>query len=168
MSSGHNEDDAEATRQTQESIYKVGNKKPPLNSRFKPGQSGNPKGRPKGHKSFPVTLLREFDKSVSAIINGKPVKATNRQLFATSLVKNGITGGAQAKKLLWSLVSESEKFIEKTEGAKKKLDPEEPIPEFSWTDEQEQLYQEMEACVTARELSGACPQGGSKTDDHTH
>jgi hypothetical protein len=28
--------------------YKVGKGRPPLHSRFKPGQSGNPKGRPKG------------------------------------------------------------------------------------------------------------------------
>jgi hypothetical protein len=28
--------------------YAVGNKKPPLDKRFKPGQSGNPGGRPKG------------------------------------------------------------------------------------------------------------------------
>jgi len=28
--------------------YAVGHKKPPLHTRFPPGQSGNPKGRPKG------------------------------------------------------------------------------------------------------------------------
>ena len=74
MSGGHDEDNAEGGRQTQAPIYEVGNKKPPLNSRFKPGQSGNPKGRPKGHKSVSVTLLHELNRSVSATINGKPVK----------------------------------------------------------------------------------------------
>lgn len=31
--------------------YEVGYKKPPKNTRFKPGQSGNPNGRPKTQKS---------------------------------------------------------------------------------------------------------------------
>ena len=40
------------------SDYKVGYKKPPLHTRFKKGQSGNPSGRPKGSKNF-STLLAE-------------------------------------------------------------------------------------------------------------
>src|SRR5262249_2312776 len=31
-----------------EDAYEVGHGKPPIATRFKPGQSGNPKGRPKG------------------------------------------------------------------------------------------------------------------------
>jgi hypothetical protein len=38
--------------------YKVGKGKPPLHSRFKPGQSGNPKGRPRGAKGL-NNLVRE-------------------------------------------------------------------------------------------------------------
>jgi hypothetical protein len=38
--------------------YAVGYKKPPLQTRFKPGHSGNPKGRPKKAKSL-NTIVRE-------------------------------------------------------------------------------------------------------------
>lgn len=38
--------------------YTVGYKRPPLNTRFKPGHSGNPRGRPKKAKSL-NTIVRE-------------------------------------------------------------------------------------------------------------
>lgn len=39
--------------------YQVGYRKPPTHSQFKPGQSGNPKGRPKGAKGL-NTMVREI------------------------------------------------------------------------------------------------------------
>jgi Family of unknown function (DUF5681) len=42
----------------QSRAYAVGYGKPPTTSRFKPGQSGNAKGRPKGHKNL-KTLIRQ-------------------------------------------------------------------------------------------------------------
>ena len=39
-------------------VYQVGYGKPPVTTRFKPGQSGNPKGRPKGAKGL-NTIVRE-------------------------------------------------------------------------------------------------------------
>jgi len=38
--------------------YRVGHGGPPLETRFRPGQSGNPRGRPKGSKNT-RTLLQE-------------------------------------------------------------------------------------------------------------
>jgi hypothetical protein len=88
--------------------YTVGNKKPPLHTRFEPGKSGNPSGRPKGRTNFDTTLLKEFYKPVSATINGKPIKVTNDKLFAASLVKDGITKGPQSKLQLANRVERAE------------------------------------------------------------
>jgi hypothetical protein len=129
--------------------YKVGNKKPPLHSRFKPGQSGNPRGRPKGRSNFGTTLMKEFYKPVAATINGKPVKKTNEQLFATSLVKDGITKGPQAKALLLKSIAQEEAREAAEAEARKKAEAQKPAHEFEWAEEQEKLIQELER-VTGR------------------
>lgn len=129
--------------------YAVGNKKPPLHSRFKQGKSGNPSGRPKGRTNFDTTLLKEFYKPISATINGKPVKLTNDKLFAASLVKDGITKGPQSKLQLANrvervearLAAEAEAAVRKTAEAEKRP------PEFKWTEAQQRLYEEV--CLAA-------------------
>jgi Family of unknown function (DUF5681) len=92
MPSAEDQDDPKNRLQSEASTYNVGNKKPPLHTRFKPGQSGNPRGRPKGHKSFSLTLLDEFNKSVSATINGKPSKRRIRSCSRPHSSRMGLSG----------------------------------------------------------------------------
>ena len=40
--------------------YEVGHGKPPKHTQFKPGESGNPKGRPKGTKNLATDLSEEL------------------------------------------------------------------------------------------------------------
>jgi len=42
----------------------VGYRRPPVNRQFKPGQSGNPKGRPKGSKNFATTFAEALSKPI--------------------------------------------------------------------------------------------------------
>lgn len=52
------------TRKSQSGDYRVGKNKPPVESQFRPGQSGNPKGRPKGkttvHEQVSTLLARKI------------------------------------------------------------------------------------------------------------
>jgi len=47
--------------------YEVGYKKPPENTRFRRGQSGNPRGRPRGSKSWKTLVEEELNKKICVI-----------------------------------------------------------------------------------------------------
>lgn len=62
--------------------YDVGYKKPPRHSQFKPGQSGNPKGRSKGAKGM-KTLVRE---NLTARVKVRTAKGTRSVPHAEALL----------------------------------------------------------------------------------
>jgi hypothetical protein len=142
MSKFRNEFDPEQ-RGGAEAPYEVGDKKPPLHSRFKRGQSGNPKGRPKGNSDFGAALMRELRKRVAATINGNPFKIRNEELFVAALVKDGITKGPQAKALLMKSIRDQEARDAAIAEARKKVDPWGEVQEFSWAKEEQELYQQL-------------------------
>jgi Family of unknown function (DUF5681) len=75
----------------------VGYKKPPVTSRFKAGQSGNPSGRPKKAKSLALELVDELGESASATPN-----ITNARAIAKTLVRAAIEGNLRAIAILAS------------------------------------------------------------------
>ena len=86
--------------------HKVGYGCPPENSRFKKGQSGNPKGRPR-NADRELTIAQEvmaaLDEEITVTQNGKKQKLTKKTLLATTLVNNAIKGDAKATSLLLRL-----------------------------------------------------------------
>src|SRR5215510_10011610 len=52
--------------------WKVGFRKPPVHSRFKPGQSGNPAGRPKGTCNFKSDVRDTLQSVVKINDKGAP------------------------------------------------------------------------------------------------
>ena len=51
--------------------YEVGYGKPPKSGQFKPGQSGNPKGRPKGAKNFKTELATVLANMIYRLLPGE-------------------------------------------------------------------------------------------------
>ena len=76
--------------------YVVGKYKPPVETRFEPGRSGNPKGKPRGTLSLKSLLKRELEKEVK---NGEnPV--TVAQALMNDLVKYAHKGNMKAMEMI--------------------------------------------------------------------
>ena len=81
--------------------YKVGNKKPPKETRFALGKSGNPSGRPKGSLGLKQKFERELKKVVIVNVNGKPTKMTQEDIMVTTFVRNSMKGDVKTANLLF-------------------------------------------------------------------
>lgn len=83
--------------------YDVGYGKPPTHSQFKPGQSGNPKGRPKGSKSLATLIEAELDRTIVVDEGTGPKKITRREALVKQTVGKAIKGDPKALQFLLSL-----------------------------------------------------------------
>ena len=80
--------------------YAVGYAKPPSNTQFKLGQSGNPSGRPKGAKSFGTAIDAELRARVTDTENGRRKRVSKREVIAKRLVNRAAEGDLRAIPLL--------------------------------------------------------------------
>jgi len=78
------------------SPYEVGRGKPPRKTRFKPGKSGNPKGRPKGSKNFSTVIARALNGKVPITENGRSKKVSGREVIAKKLLHKAFGGDLKA------------------------------------------------------------------------
>ena len=78
----------------------VGYKKPPKHSRFKKGQSGNPKGRPKGRKNMATHLDRILNERIRIKEGDKVFKITKGEAMLKSLMQKALKGDAKAISLM--------------------------------------------------------------------
>ena len=82
--------------------YEVGYGKPPKSGQFKKGQSGNPKGRPKGAKGFNASLKREMEAQITIQEHGQELSISKGSAAAKRLVNKALQGDITALKMLAS------------------------------------------------------------------
>ncbi len=70
--------------------YEIGYRKPPKATRFKPGQSGNPKGRPKRLMSLAQSLYNALSAKIKIVENGETKKIFAIDAITKSLVVKAI------------------------------------------------------------------------------
>ncbi|KQU51539.1 hypothetical protein ASG72_08285 [Bosea sp. Leaf344] len=86
--------------------YEVGRGRPPIANRFKPGQSGNPKGRPKGAKNLSTLTLEKLQAKVPVREGGRERRMSKGEIGVTKLVNRFAETGDP--KLYLALVKLSE------------------------------------------------------------
>lgn len=74
----------------------IGYRKPPKHARFKPGQSGNPKGRPKGGRNFKTDLMATLKAPVRVTKDGKPKTLSTQEAILYRLREKALKGEARA------------------------------------------------------------------------
>lgn len=89
-----------AKKSTDKKDYPVGYKKPPRHTQFKKGQSGNPKGRPKGTPNFRTALDREIREQVTVNEGGRRSQISKLEAIVKQFVNKPMAGDVRALELL--------------------------------------------------------------------
>lgn len=102
---------------TTDSTYDVGYAKPPVETRFKKGQSGNPRGRPKGAKNELPALheerlkdivLQEAYRTITVQDAGRSVTIPMAQAVIRAMTVNAAKGQHRAQRLFSELLASTE------------------------------------------------------------
>lgn len=88
--------------------YEVGFRKPPKNTRFQKGRSGNPQGRPKGSRNLASVLERTLRERVVINENGTRRVVTKLEAAVKQLVNKAASGDLAAMRQLSCLASSAE------------------------------------------------------------
>ncbi|MDB5660460.1 MAG: hypothetical protein JWS10_3075 [Cypionkella sp.] len=100
------------TKRNGKASYEVGFGKPPQHSQFQRGQSGNPRGRPKGATGFDAALIRELEAKIIVTEGGARTTMSKGEAAAKRLVEKALKGDMPALRY----VAETDRnFAEKVE-----------------------------------------------------
>jgi N-acetylglucosamine kinase-like BadF-type ATPase len=88
--------------------YQVGYGRPPTDTRFKKGQSGNPRGRPKKlHKNFATVFSEALNETVTLTDKaGRRHTVSKRELLAKQVINIAVKGDTKAMHLLLRLMDQ--------------------------------------------------------------
>lgn len=84
----------------------VGYGKPPKRTRFRPGQSGNPKGRPKGRKNLRTDVLAMLHTPVQIREGGRMRSVTTQRAALLRVREMALNGDLKALRIILQLGTE--------------------------------------------------------------
>lgn len=94
--------------------YEVGYGKPPKHTQFKPGYSGNKKGRPKGSANLFAAVEKLQNERVRIVHNGKQKSISVTEAILRKAGMDALNGNAKAQKIMLD-------YFEKNERRKEEL-----------------------------------------------
>src|SRR5262245_47995215 len=84
--------------------YKVGYKRPPVSTRFKPGCSGNPKGRPKGQRNFKTIIAEALNAPVLVREGEKKRRVKKAEAIVLRQLDSAMKGDGRATETVIKLM----------------------------------------------------------------
>ncbi len=85
-----------AAGERKDATYLVGYGRTPMNTRFRPGRSGNPRGRPKGVRNVETILREELFAPVIIVEKGRRKKVARFTALLRRLMEKGFAGDARS------------------------------------------------------------------------
>jgi hypothetical protein len=81
----------------------VGYGRPPKSTQFKPGKSGNPKGRPTGSRNLATDFADELSQKITVREGGQTQKLTKQRALIKSLMAKALSGDTKASSAVLGL-----------------------------------------------------------------
>jgi hypothetical protein len=98
--------------ETSDKSYKVGYGRPPTDRCFKPGRSGNPKGRPKGRRNAKTVVTRVVNEKVTVRENGRTRKVTKFEAMVLANTQKAMKGDTHALNSMIGLMVRTNQLAE--------------------------------------------------------
>lgn len=76
--------------------YEVGYGKTPKHTRFKPGRSGNPRGRPRRSRNLRTDLAEELRNRVTVREGGREMRVSKQRAMVKGLIAKAVQGDPRA------------------------------------------------------------------------
>ena len=86
--------------------YEVGYGKPPKAGQFRKGQSGNPRGRPKGARGVKTLLDEALSKEITVSEGGQTSRVSKREALILSLITKALKGDIRAAGQVLKLIEQ--------------------------------------------------------------
>ena len=121
--------------------YEVGYGKPPKDSQFKKGESGNPRGRMKNTRNLKTDLTKILEKRISVRDGERKFKVSGQEGMLMSLMSKCLKGDTKAINTLINLVVRISGLEGSAPNVAERLTPEEQVMIAEFDDRLRNLLQ---------------------------